>query len=270
MSKIPLGQFTEYPQEYAPGVLFPIPRDDARRALGLGAQLPFHGRDIWNAWELTWLNRHGKPVIATATFQIDAGSPNIVESKSMKLYLNSLAMSRYESATDVAEIIASDLSDAAGARVDVVIACGPESASAAINDLPGTCIDDLPMGSLRPTVDPGLLLCLGSESITEALHTHLFRSNCPVTNQPDFGSILVNYEGPRIDPAALLGYIASFRQHNDFHEACIERMFVDLSERCSPGKLTVYARFTRRGGLDINPFRSNFEDTPENLRLWRQ
>lgn len=270
MSKIPLGQATPFPQEYAPDLLFAIARDESRQEIGLRGALPFRGRDIWNAWELTWLGVGGKPVIATATITFDAASPMIVESKSLKLYLNSLAMSRYEAPAAVSETIARDLTRVSGAPVSVAVHSGAGGPLASVRELPGTCIDDVDLCRLPEAVDAGLLRIDSSTAVAEALYSHLLRSNCPVTGQPDFASILVRYEGAPIDRQSLLQYIVSFRRHEDFHEACVERMFVDITDRCMPASLTVYARYTRRGGLDINPFRSSVDSEAENFRLWRQ
>ncbi len=271
MSKIPLGKPTDYPAEYSPQVLFAVPRIEARKALGLGDEVPFHGEDVWNAWELTWLEPSGKPVVATAVITVPADSPNIVESKSLKLYLNSLAMSRYESIDEIGEIIRCDLSGIAKSEVGISILPANDSSTSRIAVLPGDCIDNLEVQiDASAGVDAATLRTVGEGSIEEELHSHLLRSNCPVTNQPDMGSVLVRYRGPAIDRESLLRYIVSFRQHNDFHEACVERMFLDIKARCHPEKLTVYARYNRRGGLDINPFRSDFEISVENGRLWRQ
>jgi len=270
MSKIPLGKPTQYPEEYSPQVLYAVPRSEARNALGLGEELPFQGEDVWNAWELTWLEPSGKPVVATAVITVPANSTNIVESKSLKLYLNSLAMSRYASADEVAQIISRDLSEITEAQVITRITPANESSTGQIADLPGDCIDDLDVQMDASGVDATILKTTGENSIDEELHSHLLRSNCPVTNQPDMGSVLIRYQGPAIDRESLLRHIVSFRHHKDFHEACIERMFLDIKARCSPDRLTVYARYNRRGGLDINPFRSDFETTAENSRLWRQ
>ena len=270
MSSLSLGQTTEYPEEYAPGVLFPIARAEARGELGLGASLPFRGVDVWNAWELTWLDPAGRPVVATATITVDAASPNIVESKSMKLYLGSFAMSRYETAAEVSALIAKDLSAVAGTPVSVDVSPGPGGALARVDEMPGICIDDLEFTGLADEVNADLLEVATDKHTAATLHTHLLRSLCPVTNQPDFGSLLVAYEGPLIEPASLLAYVTSYRRHNGFHEACVERMFVDIHERCSPDALTIYARYTRRGGIDINPWRSSADGSPDNLRLWRQ
>ena len=270
MAKLPLGKTVDYPDEYAPGVLFPIAREEARSALGLNDRLPFHGVDAWNAWELTWLDASGRPTVATATMMIDASSPNIVESKSLKLYLGSFAMSRYENAADVGQVIAADIANVTGAAVDVTVQTGPNPAKAAIASLPGLNIDDLPLEGLTDDVDASLLCCKPDSPAEGELHSHLLRSLCPVTGQPDYGSLLVRFEGAAIDPVSLLAYLVSFRRHSDFHEACVERMFVDILAECRPQKLTVSARYTRRGGIDINPFRTNFRDTVDNGRLWRQ
>lgn len=269
MPEIPLGKPTKYFAEYAPALLFAVARSTARDAIGIRADLPFSGSDLWNAWELTWLNEAGKPVVATATISVDAASPNIIESKSLKLYLNSFAMTRFTSADDVAALISKDLSQIAGADVLVDVRTAATLTSDSIVEFPGRCIDYLDMPAAPNNVDPKLLRC-SDEIVSEALYSHLLRSNCPVTNQPDMGSVLIRYTGAKIDRPSLLQYIVSFRQHNDFHEACVERIFLDINEQCSPASLTVYARYNRRGGLDINPYRTNTSETPDNLRLWRQ
>jgi 7-cyano-7-deazaguanine reductase len=187
----------------------------------------------------------------------------------LKLYLNSFAMTRYRTVDEISALIQADLSQVAGSSVIVDIKSAITSTSDTIVQFPGTCIDHLEMAELPNHVDASVLRC-SNEAVNEEIYSHLLRSNCPVTNQPDMGSVLVRYKGPKIDRSSLLQYIASYRQHNDFHEACIERIFVDLNEHCAPEKLTVYARYNRRGGLDINPFRTNANESPDNLRLWRQ
>jgi 7-cyano-7-deazaguanine reductase len=270
MNDIPLGKSASYPTDYAPDVLYAVPRQEARAGLGLGPELPFTGVDIWNAWELTWLSLSGLPVVATGVITVPADSPNIIESKSLKLYLNSLSMTRFDSARDVTHTIRDDLSRVAGATVDVDVALAEDSSVDQIAALPGICIDylDAPMDQF--TVEPGLLQTADETVTNETLHSHLLRSNCPVTNQPDTGSIMIQYTGPEIVRETLLRYIVSYRQHSDFHEACVERIFTDLKDGCRCTELTVYARFNRRGGLDINPYRSNSGNRAENLRLWRQ
>ncbi len=266
----PLGKPTAYAHDYAPELLFPIARSEARQALDIGLPLPFGGVDIWNAWELTWLAMSGRPEVAIAEIRVPADSPSLVESKSLKLYLNSLSMSRFESAAAVRDTIASDLTAAAGAPVTVEITSVLAAGQRQVDQLPGSCIDLQDVQCDTWEVDATLLQADPDDVVEESLHSHLLRSLCPVTGQPDVGSLLVSYQGPRIDPRGLLLYIASFRQHNDFHEACVERIFVDIHARCSPNTLSVHALYQRRGGIDINPFRSNQAATPAALRLWRQ
>ena len=269
-SDSPLGQPVQYIDQYSPELLHPIARSEHRDALGLSAPLPFRSVDIWNAWELTWLNSEGKPIVATAEVRVPADSVNIVESKSLKLYLNSFSMSRFVTESDVAETIEQDLSVCVGADVEVRMGGARVLYGAVVSRLPGTCLDDLRVECTAYDVDAGLLNADAGNIVQEDLYSHLLRSLCPVTNQPDSGSVLVSYKGPQIDRESLLRYIVSFREHNDFHENCVEKMFIDILERCQSEKLTVYARYHRRGGIDINPFRSNFEDDAPNVRLWRQ
>jgi 7-cyano-7-deazaguanine reductase len=264
-TRLPLGRETDYPQIYAPEMLFPIAREESRASLGIGEPLPFVGVDIWNAWELTWLGPGGMPRVATAEIRVPAESPNLVESKSLKLYLGSFAMSEFPGDAAVIEAISRDLSAAAGATVEVAL-----NTDLTIGALAGNCIDALEVTCASNDVNAELLQADSGEVVEESLHTHLLRSLCPVTNQPDLGSLVVSYQGPRIDRAALLSYVVSFRQHNDFHEACVERIFVDVLERCRPERLSIYARYQRRGGIDINPFRSNTDGRPANTRTWRQ
>ncbi len=265
MAEIPLGKASDYPDKYAPDVLFPIPRVGNREALGLTAKLPFSGTDLWTAWELTWLSPSGKPEMAAAEIRVPADSPNIIESKSLKLYLNSFAMTAVDDEAGLVRMIEADLSERAGAPVGVSL-----FRESVVTGLPGNSLDGLDVETDTYDVDPGLLACDGSERVAETWTSGLLRSLCPVTSQPDFGSVMVRYEGPRIKPESLLAYIISFREHQDFHEACVERMFVDLLPRCGMDKLTVFARYQRRGGLDINPYRSNFEASPPTARTWNQ
>ncbi|MDJ0909886.1 MAG: NADPH-dependent 7-cyano-7-deazaguanine reductase QueF [Woeseiaceae bacterium] len=260
----PLGQATDYPDTYAPELLFPIARSDNRPA-----DMPeFCGCDVWNAWELTWLGERGMPRAGVAEIRVPAESANIVESKSLKLYLNSFSMSRFASRDEVRRRIAEDLSAAAGAEVGVRIDDADVLETVAL--LPGESLDDIDIACDRWEVDPGPLTSDSDDIVEESLHTHLLRSLCPVTAQPDTGSLLISYRGPRIEREGLLRYIVSFRRHTDFHEACVERIFKDLTERCGPESLTVYARYQRRGGIDINPYRSTEPGAPDNPRLWRQ
>ncbi|MBE0500758.1 MAG: NADPH-dependent 7-cyano-7-deazaguanine reductase QueF [Desulfuromonadales bacterium] len=268
----PLGKATAYRSEYDPSLLAPFPRQLKRDELGLGVNLPFNGIDIWNAYELSWLAPSGKPVVAMAEFRFPCASPNLIESKSFKLYLNSFNQTRIRSSEALLETLTTDLSQASGAAVHVFLTDLDDPAAWHIGRLPGVCIDDLDLSDVTYALDPQLLANATDkkEIVAEELHSHLLKSNCLVTRQPDWGSVLIRYHGPKIDRAALLRYLISFRQHNEFHEQCVERIFTDLIRFCEPEQLTVYARYTRRGGLDINPFRSNFEETVDNLRLVRQ
>jgi 7-cyano-7-deazaguanine reductase len=268
-SKLPLGQNSKYPKQYDPSVLFAIARSDSRAQLA-GTAPPFHGCDIWNAWDLTWLRPSGTPVVATAEIRVPYDSANLVESKSLKLYLNSYAMTHFSDAAAVAVSMTGDLTKCAGGPVSVRVFQPADTESNTVAELPGTCIDSLAIRCDSYSIDEGLLAADFDKVVQEELHTHLLRSLCPVTAQPDIGSLGIYYQGPKIDPESLLRYVVSFREHNDFHEACVERMFMDIIKNCGCEKLSLHARFQRRGGLDINPFRSNFEDDPPDLRLWRQ
>ena len=268
-AETPLGRATDYPDRYSPAALYAIARTESRAALGLGNSMPFHGVDIWNAWELSWLNAAGLPQVAAAEIRVPAYSPNLIESKSLKLYLGSFAMTSFASSTEVLDAMTSDLSACAGAKVEVRLRL-PSTAHRGIARSPGQNLDELRVACDVYEVDADLLRVGSNEVVSEDLYSHLLRSLCPVTNQPDTASVLFSYKGPRIDREGLLRYIVSYRQHQDFHEACVERMFVDILEHCRPQKLTVYARYLRRGGIDINPFRSNYEEIPPNVRLWRQ
>jgi 7-cyano-7-deazaguanine reductase len=267
----PLGQATVYADRYDPSLLFPIPRAQKRAEIGIGASLPFFGVDIWNAYELSWLDARGKPQVALAEFRVPADSPNIIESKSFKLYLNGYAQEKLDTAT-VREMLARDLSAAASAQVAVVLGT-PSAQGHAIADLPGELLDEQPLAidHYGPPEPSYLRADTAVAPVQETLLSHLLRSNCPVTGQPDWGSVQIAYRGAPIDRAGLLRYLVSFRTHNEFHEQCVERIFVDLMARCAPQQLSVYARYTRRGGLDINPFRSTEAGaTPANVRSARQ
>jgi len=268
--ELPLGRSVPYPEQYSPELLYEVPRAEHRTALNIGADLPFHGTDIWTAWELTWLDPMGLPKCATAEILVPADSPNIIESKSLKLYLNSFAMTHYASADDIAETIEQDLSDCADADVGVKLNRLSSTEDLQVGRLPGYNLDSLRIDCDAQAVHPELLQANPEEIVSEELHSHLLRSLCPVTGQPDIGSICVVYEGPKIAHEGLLRYIVSYRQHQGFHESCVERMFIDIMDRCKPENLTVYARYQRRGGIDINPFRSNFQNAGPYTRLWRQ
>jgi len=267
----PLGKNSAYIDIYDASLLFPIERIGKRREINIESELPFSGVDIWNAYELSWLNEKGKPVVALAEFFIPADSPNLIESKSFKLYLNSFNQTKFKSLHKVQSLLENDLSLAAGKKVHVTVAFLQQAGrSADIQTVDAECIDDLDIEVSTYQMSPGLL-AVGSEEVQEVLVSHLLKSNCLVTGQPDWGSVFIDYQGPKIDREALLKYFISFRQHNEFHEQCVERIFVDLKENCRCNKLTVYARYIRRGGLDINPFRTDDQNaSPNNTRLVRQ
>ena len=248
----PLGREVAYPQAYDPALLYPIPRALGRAAIGIGgaAPLPFAGHDRWHAYELSWLDARGKPRVATATLQVPADSPNLVESKSLKLYLNSFNASRFDDAGAVRARIEADLSAAAGAPVAMAFGLPPLATDAA-ESIDGL---DLAIDRYGPP-DAALLSADAGDIVEETLASALLKSNCPVTGQPDWADIAIAYRGPRIDRAGLLRYLVSFRDHAEFHEQCVERVYSDLLARCAPQWLSVEARYTRRGGLDINPWR---------------
>ncbi|MFQ2660000.1 NADPH-dependent 7-cyano-7-deazaguanine reductase QueF [Aeromonas caviae] len=265
-----LGQQSAYISQYTPSLLQPVPRSLNRDDLGLRGELPFQGCDVWTLYELSWLNAKGKPVVAIGEVFVPATSPNLIESKSLKLYLNSFNQTRCDSLEAVQALLVQDLSGCAGAPVSVTLFT-LDQAPHQIAQLPGECIDNLDIEVDGYEFDETLLQgAAGREIVEETLHSHLLKSNCLVTSQPDWGSVVIHYRGPRLDREKLLRYLISFRQHNEFHEQCIERIFTDLKHFCAPEQLTVHARYTRRGGLDINPFRSDWEPVPANLRLIRQ
>jgi len=267
----PLGSGSEYVSDYAPQLLYPVPRSETRAVLGLGDALPFTGEDLWNAYEVSWLGPHGLPVVRMGTLTFDATSPNIIESKSLKLYLNSLNNTRFESEEQAIEAIRRDLAAASGAPVRVRLAPPSTCVGQAASAFEGWCIDDDSTQIDTYEVSPRLLHgAARGPDLCATVYSDLLRSCCPVTGQPDWASVMIRYEGPWIDHRALLRYLVSFRNHAEFHEHCVERIFVDLKTHCGARKLSVYARYTRRGGLDINPFRSDFEKPPHNWRHERQ
>lgn len=250
---IPLGREVAYPSHYDPGLLFPIARAQARDEIGIDARaLPFIGHDRWHAYELSWLDTNGKPAVATATLEIPATAPFLIESKSLKLYLNSLNATRFASAGDLRDTLIADLSRAADTPVRVAFGLPSFAVSddAVLIDTLDIAIDDYgPPNAAHLALDSDAV-------IEETLRSELLKSNCPVTGQPDWASVRIDYRGPKIDRAGLLRYLVSFRDHAEFHEQCVERIFVDLQSRCRPQMLSVEARYTRRGGLDINPWRA--------------
>ncbi|HEX5677237.1 MAG TPA: NADPH-dependent 7-cyano-7-deazaguanine reductase QueF [Alcanivorax sp.] len=275
LNDTPLGRTSAFIDEYTPSLLCPVPRWDARESLELesgeeGASLPFHGQDIWNAYELSWLNPRGKPVVAMAELVVPCISPNIIESKSLKLYLNSFANTRFASREAVINTLAGDLARVAGAPVDVRVMSLEEAGRTPAWDDHGDGVDHLDVAFEHFEYRPDLLFTEQGPERNGVLVSHLLRSHCPVTNQPDWATVQVRYTGAAISPASFLRYVVSLRNHQGFHEQIIEQMFVDLKRQCAPRHLSVYGRFTRRGGLDINPFRSDYEDLPPNFRTVRQ
>ena len=265
----PLGRPTGYPERYDASLLCSMPRAPQREALGLTGAPPFRGVDLWTAYEITWLDPRGKPELAVGHVSVPADSPRLVESKSLKLYLGSFAQEKLAGRAEVARRIQADLERACGASITVELESAG-NARARRDDLPGESLDAIAIETDAYRPAPAFLTAAGP-AVDESLHTALFRSCCPVTAQPDYGDVLIRYRGPRIDREGLLKYLVSYRGHAAFHEACVESIFVDVLRRCAPAALSVYARFLRRGGIDINPFRSNFESAPpEHVRTRRQ
>ncbi|HJR10391.1 MAG TPA: NADPH-dependent 7-cyano-7-deazaguanine reductase QueF [Rhodanobacteraceae bacterium] len=272
-NSIPLGRDTQYPATVDPAVLFPVARALARDPLGLDADaLPFTGVDVWNAWEFSWLDARGLPRVAVLRLTVPCVSPNIVESKSLKLYLGGYAMTPFTDPEAVRMRVERDVAACAGAKIAVTLADANDVERAGIGALAGESLDDQRIeadgyGPPRPE-----LLVAGGALADETVCTRLFRSLCPVTGQPDWASVVLRYRGPAIEHAGLLRYLVSYRQHPDFHEACVERIFSDVLARCAPEGLGVYARFLRRGGIDINPWRATprFAEAPGNPREVRQ
>lgn len=271
LAHLNLGQATAYPEHYDASLLQAVPRQLNRSPIGIAEKqtLPFQGTDYWTGYELSWLQENGLPQVAIGYFEVPASSPNLIESKSFKLYLNSFNASRWPNWSAVEQTIAGDLSKCAGTPVQVRLQ-PLQAGQHQVFDCQGNSIDDPAVAINTYDYNPELLQAASHEVVTERLYTDLLKSNCLITNQPDWGSLFIHYQGQAIDHASLLRYIVSFRNHNEFHEQCVERIFMDLSQRFAIKKLSVYARYTRRGGLDINPFRSNFEAAPNMKRLSRQ
>ncbi|WP_064602210.1 NADPH-dependent 7-cyano-7-deazaguanine reductase QueF [Photobacterium sp. J15] len=272
LAGLTLGKNTEYKDQYDPSLLQPVPRSLNRDDLALGEDLPFTGYDIWTLYELSWLNSKGLPQVAIGEVRLPASSPNLIESKSFKLYLNSFNQTRFASWQEIADILQKDLSDCAGATVDVTIQPLSDFDGQPIANFAGDCIDDQDIEITDYSFNPDHLEgAAEGEIVTEELNSHLLKSNCLITSQPDWGSVKISYKGKKLNREKLLRYLISFRNHNEFHEQCVERIFTDLMKYCQPELLTVYARYTRRGGLDINPYRTNQGKTPSNNdRLARQ
>ena len=274
-----LGQASKYADQYDASLLFPISRAANRSAIGVGDVVPFLGADLWTAFELGWLNLRGKPQVALAHFTVPCETPHIIESKSFKLYLGSLNNSQFSDVAQVQACLRADLNEAlwrgtpavqAGVGVTLLL---PEMFDREpVHELDGLSLDRLDIECTRYTPAPDLLQAAFDEQpVSEVLTSNLLKSNCLVTGQPDWGSVQISYSGPQIEQGGLLQYLVSFRNHHEFHEQCVERIFMDIWTRCKPAKLAVYARYTRRGGLDINPFRTSYPQAlPRNVRTARQ
>jgi 7-cyano-7-deazaguanine reductase len=273
-----LGKTVAYIDHYDASLLFPIARAEKRLEIGITGAAPFFGADMWTAFELSWLNQRGKPQVALAHFTVPCESPNIIESKSFKLYLNSFNNTRFDSAQAVQERLRVDISEAAWRGGPVMSSVGVQMVPVEqfdcepVHELDGLSLDRLDTDCTRYTPAPELLRTTPNEApVSEVLTSNLLKSNCLVTGQPDWGSVQISYTGDQIDQEGLLQYVVSYRNHNEFHEQCVERIFMDIWTRCKPLKLAVYARYTRRGGLDINPFRTSHpQRLPRNVRTARQ
>ena len=269
-SELLLGKVTPSAHRYAPELLYPIPRQPARSTLGIPSELPFYGVDVWHAYELSWLDGQGRPVAYVGRFGIPIESPNLVESKSFKLYLNSLNSERFNSSASLVDRVQRDVSAVAGAEVTLDLLSVDDPSLAGVS-LPGTCIDTCAYTAAEGEPEADMLHVSDSDEVVEeSLYSHLLRSLCPVTGQPDWASVLVTYRGAPVDHGSLLSYLVAYREHQEFHEQCVERMFCDLYERLSPDFLQVQAFYTRRGGMDINPFRSTSKNAKPLGRMNRQ
>jgi 7-cyano-7-deazaguanine reductase len=274
----PLGKASSYVDRYDPALLFPLPRLTKRTEIGLPGAIPFLGADLWTAFELSWLNLRGKPQVAIAHITVPCETPHIIESKSFKLYLNSFNNSRFADAAEVLARLRADIGEAVWrdsptpGSVGVRLLSPEQFDREAVHELDGLSLDRLDIECSRYTPAPDLLRADTTQlPVTEVLSSHLLKSNCLVTGQPDWGSVRIAYSGHQIDQEGLLQYLVSFRNHNEFHEQCVERIYMDVWTRCKPTKLSVYARYTRRGGLDISPWRTSHpQAVPPNVRTARQ
>ena len=275
LESLTLGKTTEYKATYSPDLLQGVPRSLNRDQLNINANaLPFKGEDVWYGYEVSWLNNKGKPLVAVAEFRFPCTSPNIIESKSFKLYLNSFNQTRFESWKDVHSHLEEDLSKTINGSASVTLFPVDNCAPLMINEKSAICIDNIDISVDNYDFDANLLASNGAKDepsiIQENLVSHLLKSNCLITNQPDWATLYISYEGSPINHESLLKYLISFRLHNEFHEQCVERIFQDIKTHCNVEKLTVFARYTRRGGLDINPFRSTHIESAPNNRTIRQ
>jgi 7-cyano-7-deazaguanine reductase len=265
-----LGKPTEYVSTYTPSLLQSIPRADLRAELPLGEALPFRGVDVWNAYELSWLNLKGKPEFAVARIHVPCNSAAIMESKSLKLYLLSFSQTEFGSRSEVQRTLESDIAVAVRSPVIIQLQSLDQILVQGLGNFPGQCLDGLDIETRQYEVQPDLLKLESAQQVRESLFSHLLRTRCPVTGQPDWGSVHVHYSGLKIEQASLLRYFVSYRNSAGFHEQTVERIFMDIHDYCRPDVLTVQARFNRRGGIEINPFRSNQEDEGTQIRMARQ
>ena len=273
-----LGKVATYADRYDPALLYPLPRAAQRALIGVTDRPIFLGADLWTAYELSWLNARGKPQVALGRFTVPSESTHLVESKSLKLYLNSFNNTVFADIDAVRQTLQKDLSEAVwrggvvNSSVGVQLKSPEQYAKEKIAEMDGLSLDRLDLDCSHYQPAPELLSAASNEApVTETLYSNLLKSNCLVTGQPDWGSVSISYSGAQIEQAGLLQYIVSFRNHNEFHEHCVERIFMDIWTRCKPTKLTVYARYTRRGGVDINPWRSSHaQGLPAQVRTARQ
>ena len=273
-----LGKVATYADLYDAALLYPLPRAAQRALIGVAERPVFLGADLWTAYELSWLNARGKPQVALGRFTVPSESSHLVESKSLKLYLNSFNNTVFADIDAVRQTLQKDLSEAVWrggvvkSNVGVQLMSPEQYAKEKIAEMDGLSLDRLDLDCSHYQPAPELLSTASNEApVTETLYSNLLKSNCLVTGQPDWGSVSISYSGAQIDQAGLLQYIVSFRNHNEFHEHCVERIFMDIWTRCQPTKLTVYARYTRRGGVDINPWRSSHAQAlPPQVRTARQ
>lgn len=272
LAALTLGKPTAYRDCYDASLLQAVPRSMNREPLGLYPDnLPFHGADIWTLYELSWLNAKGLPQVAVGEISLNANSVNLIESKSFKLYLNSFNQTHFPDWEAVRSTLQRDLAACAQGDVSVNLFSVDRLEGSPIARLEGECLDQQDISIDNYEFDTDYLEgAAGNQIVEETLVSHLLKSNCLITNQPDWGSVQIRYRGPQINREALLRYLVSFRHHNEFHEQCVERIFNDLLRFCQPQQLSVYARYTRRGGLDINPWRSNVPFEPAHGRLARQ
>lgn len=266
-----LGKKVAYATTYNPSLLETISRSEQRQSLGISeGEMPFRGMDMWNCYDFTWLNSRGKPEVAIAQFQMPCNSVSLIEAKSLKLYLLSFCQTKFSHRSEVQTTLESDLTVAVQAPVSVTLSAPDHAQQDGIGVLTGQCMDNMDVDIEDYYWNPDYLEIVSNVTVRESLYTNLLKTICPITGQPDFGSILIQYNGRGIDQEGLLKYIISYREHPEFNEQVVERIFMDILNRCQPDKLTVYARYARRGGIDINPFRSLDESYAADIRLWRQ